>query len=104
MARVLLNIKHPNPSVEMFPCFQRRGLEGKKRRERERGSLIEVFFVNSMCIRMHIWIEKLRFKFVQSVEALIRHKYAVSLGASRIYYKLLKENETIIAKTYCQRA
>lgn len=101
MARVLLNIKHP--SVEMFPCFQRRGLEGKKR-ERERGSLIEVFFVNSMCIRMHIWIEKLRFKFVQSVEALIRHKYAVSLGASRIYYKLLKENETIIAKTYCQRA
>lgn len=102
MARVLLNIKHPNPSVEMFPCFQRRGLKGKKRRER--GSLIEVFFVNSMCIRMHIWIEKLRFKFVQSVEALIRHKYAVSLGASRIYYKLLKENETIIAKTYCQRA
>lgn len=101
MARVLLNIKHP--SVEMFPCFQRRGLEGKKR-ERERGSLIEVFFVNSMCIRMHIWIEKLRFKFVQSVEALIRHKYAVSPGASRIYYKLLKENETIIAKTYCQRA
>lgn len=101
MARVLLNIKHP--SVEMFPCFQRRGLEGKKR-ERERGSLIEVFFVNSMCIRMYIWIEKLRFKFVQSVEALIRHKYAVSLGASRIYYKLLKENETIIAKTYCQRA
>lgn len=101
MARVLLNIKHP--SVEMFPCFQRRGLEGKKR-ERERGSLIEVFFVNSMCIRMHIWIEKLRFKFVQSVEALIRHKYAVFPGASRIYYKLLKENETIIAKTYCQRA
>lgn len=101
MARVLLNIKHP--SVEMFPCFQRRGLEGKKR-ERERGSLIEVFFVNSMCIRMYIWIEKLRFKFVQSVEALIRHKYAVSPGASRIYYKLLKENETIIAKTYCQRA
>ena len=101
MARVLLNIKHP--SVEMFPCFQRRGLEGKKR-ERERGSLIEVFFVNSMCIRTYIWIEKLRFKFVQSVEALIRHKYAVSPGASRIYYKLLKENETIIAKTYCQRA
>lgn len=101
MARVLLNIKHP--SVEMFPCFQRRGLEGKKR-ERERGSLIEVFFVNSMCICTYIWIEKLRFKFVQSVEALIRHKYAVSLGASRIYYKLLKENETIIAKTYCQRA
>lgn len=101
MARVLLNIKHP--SVEMFPCFQRRGLEGKKR-ERERGSLIEVFFVNSMCICTYIWIEKLRFKFVQSVEALIRHKYAVSPGASRIYYKLLKENETIIAKTYCQRA
>lgn len=53
---------------------------------------------------MYIWIEKLRFKFVQSVEALIRHKYAASPGASRIYYKLLKENETIIAKTYCQRA
>lgn len=33
----------------------------------------------------------------------MRHKYAVFPGASRIYYKLLKENETIIAETYCQR-
>lgn len=94
MARVLLNIKH-----RPCKCFVVCPLEARRRGGRSRSKRNDVFNP----VKSARGLKNCVFKFVQSVEALIRHEYAVFPGASRIYYKLLKENETIIAEMYCQR-